>query len=217
MNSCIPGDRGASAHRSKLWENGASVTGIDDLLTEREARYLIDAADRSGSCKRSKVMSTDNKRTVDSSARTSTTCFLDKGGDEVIRCIEEKLAAVAQRPVSHLEPLQVTRYTQGQQYKPHFDFFTNGHKPGDRQRTATLFTYIQGIDEGCGGATVFSELKTDGKPLRVHPVTGNAVLWDNLLPDGSGNRNTRHGGEPVTCDHVEKIGLNAWFGDRAWS
>lgn len=216
MKSCIAGDRGVAAKASSLWNSGASVTGIDDLLTEQEAKYLIGAADRSGTCKRSKVVSKDNKN-VDSDARTSTTCFLDKGGDEVIKCIEEKIAAVAKRPVSHLEPLQLTRYTEGQQYKPHFDFFTKGHKKGDRQRTATLFTYVQGIDEGCGGATVFSELKTDNKPLRVHPKTGNAVLWDNLKADGSGNAMTRHGGEPVTCSHVEKIGLNAWFGDRAWT
>lgn len=216
MKSCIADDRDASAHRSTLWDAGASVSRIDDLLTEREARYLIDAADRSGTCKRSQVVGKD-KGNVDSSARTSTTCFLDKGADEVIRCIEDKISAVAKQPVSHLEPLQVTRYTEGQQYKPHFDYFTNGYKKGDRQRTTTLFAYIQGVDEGCGGATVFSELKSDGEPLRVTPVTGSAVVWDNLNTDGSGNRNTRHGGEPVTCSHVEKIGLNAWFGDRAWS
>ena len=214
MKSCIAGDRGVAAQASSLWSSGASVTGIDDLLTEQEAKYLIGAADRSGTCKRSKVVGKDSKN-VDNGARTSTSCFLQKGVDEVIKCIEEKIATVAKRPVSHLEPLQLTRYTEGQQYKPHYDFFTTGKK-GDRQRTATLFTYVQGIDEGCGGATVFSELKTDGKPLRVHPKTGNAVLWDNLNADGSGNANTRHGGEPVTCNHVEKIGLNAWFGDRAW-
>lgn len=214
MKSCIPNDRSVSVNRSNLWDKGATVTGIEDLLTESEAQYLIDAADRSGTCKRSKVISKDNKN-VDSDSRTSTTCFLEKGGDDVIRCIEEKISAVAKRPVTHLEPLQVTRYAQGQQYKPHFDYFTKGHKKGDRQRTSTLFAYIKGIDEGCGGATVFSELKKDGKPLRVHPVTGNAVLWDNLNEDGSGNTNTRHGGEPVTCN-AEKIGLNAWFGDRSW-
>lgn len=214
MKSCIPNDREVAARKQDLWTSGASITGIDDLLTDAESQYLIGAAERSGTCKRSKVVSKDNKN-VDSNARTSTSCFIKKGGDDVIKCIEQKLADVAGKPVSHLEPLQLTRYKKTQQYKPHFDYFTKGHKPGDRQRTATVFTYLKGVDEGCGGATVFSECKTNGTPLRVQPKSGNAVLWENLNNDGSGNTMTRHGGEPVTCD-VEKIGLNAWFGDRSW-
>ena len=154
---------------------------------------------------------------VDSNMRSSTSCFLKKGGDEVIRCIEKKISRAAGRPMSHLEPLQVTKYTEGQQYRPHVDYFTTGHKEGDRQRTTTLFAYIQGVGEECGGATVFSELKDKkGNPLRVYPRSGSAVLWENLNEDGSGNTNTRHSGEPVTCKGVEKIGLNAWFGDRTW-
>jgi prolyl 4-hydroxylase len=215
MHSCIAGDRAVRAKKNLLWDVDARVTGIDDLLTRQEAQYLIDAADKSGTCQRSKVVG--GNANITSSVRTSTTCFLEKGGDEVLRCIEDKIAHVAGRPVDHLEPLQLTRYTTGQQYKPHFDFFTAGHNPGDRQRTTTVFAYLQGIETDCGGATVFSELKAGTVPLRVKPVTGTAVMWENLNADGTGNTMTRHGGEPVTCDGVEKIGLNAWFGDRAWT
>ena len=210
MKSCVPGDsQKTSAIKSNLWDAGASVTGINDFLTEKEADHLIKLS--SENCSASKVIG-NNKTNVSSSSRTSTSCFINKGADEVVQCIEKKIADLAGRHVTHLEPLQVTRYKKGQQYKAHFDYFA---KPENGQRTTTVFTYLKGLDEHCGGATAFSELKTNGEPLRVRPIAGNAVLWENLHSNGKGNKLTMHGGEPVLCD-AEKIGLNAWFQDQKW-
>jgi prolyl 4-hydroxylase len=36
-----------------------------------------------------------------------------------------------------------------------------------------------------------------------------ALLWNNLLPDGSPNKETMHAGEPVTSGH--KIIITKWF------
>tara|TARA_B100000683_G_scaffold237412_1_gene242597 strand:+ start:6469 stop:7281 length:813 start_codon:yes stop_codon:yes gene_type:complete len=215
VRSCVPGEApGRPVQSSQLWSKGANVHHAQDLLTPGEARYLIEAADVSGSCKRSKVLKPGGSR--ESDVRTSTSCFLKKAGDPVIECIERKVATYAGKDVANLEPLQVTKYAKGQQYKPHYDWFQH-RKKGDAQRTATVFAYLQecGGTE-CGGATVFSELKQDGKPLRVYPKVGAAVYFDNLTPDGRGNKLTRHGGEPVLCDRRQKIGLNCWFRDKPW-
>lgn len=218
LESCVPGDAEVlDFERAPLWRDGATVDALTSVLTRAEAQYLISAADRVGSCQRSKVSAKGGSAV--SETRTSTTCFLPKGADPVISCIERKLARVAGRPQTHLEPLQLTKYTRGQQYRPHFDWFADPDKePGKSQRTTTLFAYLQGCDPRCGGATVFSELKPNGgpEPLRVRPVTGNAVLFENLHADGRGNEKTRHGGEPVLCADAEKVGLNAWFRSRAW-
>jgi prolyl 4-hydroxylase len=55
-----------------------------------------------------------------------------------------------------------------------------------------------------GGATRF--VKHD---LAVSPKAGMALLWNNLLPDGSPNHETMHCGEPVTSGY--KVIITKWF------
>ena len=64
----------------------------------------------------------------------------------------------------------------------------------------------------CGGATVFHRLRRNGRPLRIFPRLGNALMWSNFDADGNLDQRTRHAGEPVLCDN-QKIGVNAWFLD----
>lgn len=217
MGSCIAGESSSYITRSQLEQARADVQHVQNVLTPGERQYLVKAADRSNTCKRSKVLR--NGKSILSENRTSTSCYLKKGEDQVIRCIESKLASVANRPVKSLEALQVTKYSSNQQYKPHFDWFKGDHS-GAKQRKTTLFVYLnepQKLDKtngSCGGATVFSRLKGEhGEPLRVLPREGEAVLFENLLADGSGNRYSEHGGEPVLDNCSQKIGLNAWFRD----
>ena len=133
--------------------------------------------------------------------------------DAVVDCIGKRLATIAGLPASNLEPLQLTDYKHKQRYKAHFDDRGLGPK-----RLKTIFAYLNGDDDlasgMCGGATAFYRLKgKDGRPLRVYPRKGSAVMWSNFTK-GRHNDRTLHAGEPVTCEGCRKTGMNAWFLDQ---
>lgn len=215
MKSCIPGDKKEVIPTyNQSNDKNAVVTEVSKLLLDEEADYLIKKAKEKG-LQRSQV--SGEKTDEYSKVRTSSTSFLDKSQDDVVSCIEKRIATVAQQPVSNLEPLQVTAYSKSQKYDPHHDYFPPSQLGVHGQRTMTVFSYLNTVDSGCGGATSFPELKNkNGEPLKVFPKKGNAVMWSNIKTSGEPNEATLHGGEAVTCAATQKYGLNAWFRDNQW-
>lgn len=215
MKSCIPGDKKEVIPTyNQSNDKNAVVTEVSKLLLDEEADYLIKKAKEKG-LQRSSVRG--EKKDEYSKVRTSSTSFLDKSQDDVVSCIEKRIATVAQQPVSNLEPLQVTAYSKSQKYDPHHDYFPPNQVGVHGQRTVTVFSYLNTVDSGCGGATSFPQLKNKkGEPLKVFPKKGNAVMWSNRKPTGEPNEATLHGGEAVTCAATQKYGLNAWFRDNEW-
>ena len=116
--------------------------------------------------------------------RTSRTATLP-AKDAVVGCIRERLATIAGMPEMNLEPLQVTEYAHQDCYKPHYDALGFKNAP-DRRKT--MFAYLKDdglLDGKCGGATAFCSLRgKDGRPLRVYPRKGRALVWENFTPKG---------------------------------
>ncbi len=198
--------------------NNAFVSKITQFILPDEAKYLMDKAHSLGLHKSTVVG--DNGEMENSPGRTSSTAFLPKNEDDIITCIENRISAIANESRDKLEPLQVTLYKKKEKYDSHHDWF-HDIKPGDGQRTKTVFTYLKGLEndggEICGGATAFPKLKNENNEvLRVYPVSGDAVMWSNVTFDGNGNDYTLHGGEEVLCEGATKFGLNAWFRDTKW-
>ena len=48
----------------------------------------------------------------------------------------------------------------------------------------------------------------DKMGVTFKPISGNAVFWENLRPDGRGYEETYHAGLPVLSG--SKVGLNIW-------
>lgn len=217
MESCLPGDRRrVTPVLRQLHSQDVVVTHIQGLLLREERQHLLEAS--AHSFRPSTVVTQSGEEAV-VSGRTSHSAFLAKGSDPVIDCLGERLATMAQQPIAHLEPLQLTKYRKTQEYRPHHDYL--GVAEGDSERTTTVFAYLQsdGCTERdrCGGATVFPELTTDdGEALRVYPSAGDAVMWSNRTAGGGLNSSTLHGGERIECEGSQKVGLNAWFRDRPW-
>ena len=210
MQSCIPGGGEVRPVLRQLTSQAPIITQIEGLLTPAECDALVQRAEKAGFLPSRTGGFRGEGRT--SAHRTSRTSYLPED-DPVVACVGRRLATVAAMPWGGLEPLQATRYTIGQQYQSHHDAPTGSR--GRQRRLKTIFAYLQadgGLPAGnCGGATRFDGLRQqDGKPLRVYPAVGRAVMWNNY-DDGRRDPRTHHGGEMVTCPGVEKIGLNAWF------
>ncbi len=94
------------------------------------------------------------------------------------------------------ETIQGQRYLQGQQFRPHFDWFTphsaiwEQEHPRGGQRAFTAMAYLNHVEEG--GATAFPRLG-----VSVAPRPGTLLIWNNADEDGVPNPWTIHAGNPV--------------------
>ena len=114
-----------------------------------------------------------------------------------------RIAHVAGLPASHAEPLGLLRYGPGQEYRPHYDYYSDDHHQA--QRVATVFVYLNDVAEG--GGTDFPRLG-----VRVDPEPGKAVKFLNCDSEGKPNPDTLHAGLPVA--RGEKWLATLWFWDR---
>lgn len=132
--------------------------------------------------------------------------------DFITQLVRTRCAVAAGLPVCNLEPPEVLNYAPGECYRLHVDFFHASvphfadlvRERG--QRTRTLLIYLN--DDYEGGATEFPklDLKFRGRP-------GEALLFENVLPDGEGDMRTAHAGTPVVSGH--KWLFSQWMRDRA--
>jgi prolyl 4-hydroxylase len=188
---------------------------IEDFLTAIDLEYL-DSQIEGGQFRRSYVDQTqreDAKSLYDAGHRSSTFISFTKQQDSRIAAIEQKAARLLGCYSSEfVEPLQLVRYLPGQFFGPHHDmadlqadgrvvmppksFFV-------KRRIVTVFCYLNEVDQG--GATWFPYCDR----LRVQPVRGRAVLFSNVMADGSPDARTVHAGEAV--EEGVKYGLNIWL------
>ncbi len=107
--------------------------------------------------------------------------------DLVVRAINHRIAAVSATQTDQGESLTVLHYAVGQQYRPHVDTIAGAQN----QRIKTVLLYL---NEGYGGGeTLFLH-----KKLKVAARAGDAVIFDNVLPNGQTDPTTQHAGLPVT-------------------
>jgi len=144
----------------------------------------------------------------DNAFRTSQTAHLCHLRSPVAQATEAKICKTMGIRAEYSEGTQAQRYDLGQQFKPHWDYFQPDSDVYRRlagvrgNRTWTFMVYLN--EDMDGGATRFTAID-----FTVQPKTGTAVLWNNLLPDGSVNEATMHSGAPVTRGH--KVIITKWF------
>ena len=150
----------------------------------------------------------------DYSFRTSETCDLESaGGDSFIKYVDEKIALALGIRLPYSEPIQAQRYAIGQEFKAHHDYFPPNTEMYEKfagklgQRTWTFMIYLNSTPRG--GGTHFLHLGHT-----FYPKQGTAVIWNNLLPDGTPNRNTLHHGMPVEAG--KKVIITKWFREKGY-
>jgi prolyl 4-hydroxylase len=128
--------------------------------------------------------------------------------DIVIQAVRARIARAAEVELATLEPPEVLHYSIGEQYRLHIDF----HHPSiphfaeqlrERgQRIKTFLVYLN--DDFEGGHTEFPKLG-----VKFRGALGEALMFDNVGPDGEGDMRTQHAGLPPT--HGEKWLFSQWI------
>ncbi|MEK3726188.1 2OG-Fe(II) oxygenase [Paenibacillus sp. FSL H8-0034] len=120
--------------------------------------------------------------------RTSSGVFCEE--NETITRIEKRLSQIMNVPVEHSDGLQVLLYTPGQEYRPHYDFFTETSRASANNRISTLVMYLNDVEEG--GETAFPMLN-----FSIVPNKGMAVYFEYFYNNHKLNDFTWHAGTPV--------------------
>jgi len=135
------------------------------------------------------------------------------GSDPVIAALEAKFASLSGIDPGHGEPVQGQRYQEGQEFKPHTDYFEPRGADFERycsvtgQRTWTFMIYLNDVE--AGGATRFREIDKI-----IQPERGKLLAWNNRLADGTPNPATIHQGMKVRKG--VKYVITRWYRERPW-
>ena len=186
------------------------VVVFGNLLADDECEALVAAAGRR--LARSLTVETQTGGETLNVDRTSDGMFFERGENETVACIEQRIAMLLRWPLEFGEGLQVLRYAPGAQYRPHYDYFDPA-EPGTPtilrrggQRVGTLVMYLR--EPVKGGATVFPDIG-----LEVAPKRGTGVFFSYDRPDPA--TRTLHGGAPVI--EGEKWVATKWLREREFS
>ena len=128
--------------------------------------------------------------------------------DLVLAILQERAAHLIRVPVQFHEPPNVISYEPGQEFSLHTDFLdprTPEYRPEierSGQRTATIVTYLNEDFEG-------AETWFPDAGVKFRGNTGDAIVFSNVLPDGSPDFNTKHAGLPPASGR--KWVLSQWI------
>jgi prolyl 4-hydroxylase len=183
------------------------VVVFGDLLSAQECEQLIELA--KPRLARSLTVATKTGGEEINADRTSNGMFFQRGENDLVQRIEQRIARLVEWPEENGEGLQILHYGPGAEYKPHYDYF-DPVEPGTPsilkrggQRVGTLVMYLG--EPAKGGGTVFPDVN-----LEVAPKRGNGVFFSYDRPHPS--TKSLHGGAPVLAG--EKWIATKWLRER---
>jgi prolyl 4-hydroxylase len=183
------------------------VVVFGGLLSDEECAQLIELA--KPRLARSLTVATKTGGEEVNADRTSNGMFFQRGENELVRRIEQRIAKLVNWPEENGEGLQILQYGPGAEYKPHYDYFDPA-EPGTPtilrrggQRVGTIVMYL--AEPQKGGGTIFPDVH-----MEVAPKRGNAVFFSYERAHPS--THTLHGGAPVLAG--EKWIATKWLRER---
>lgn len=190
----------------RLPVEGVEIYAVTDFLSARDCQRLMAVIDEVAQPSPTYNNNTDG-------GRTSYTGDVDPR-DPFIRMLQRRIDDLMGMEPALGETLQGQRYTEGQEFKHHYDYFVASHEYWDDerkrggQRSWTAMGYLNPVE--AGGATDFPRID-----LSIPPQAGVLLMWNNMLPDGRPNPRTIHAGAPVV--RGVKYVLTKWYRSRPWS
>ncbi len=187
-----------------------AITTVKGFLAPDVCDWIMDRA--SEHMTRAKVVGAGAHGTVQDQTRTNSLAELGLVyTDLVVLLIRDRLSAACGLPVNAMEVPQVLHYAVGQEFRLHEDYllpdgaYKSRELVSHGQRAKTLLIYLNDGFEG--GETDFPLLG-----LRFKGGKGDALMFTNVLADGSPDRRMRHAGLPPTAG--EKWLFSQWVRDR---
>lgn len=173
---------------------------LEDVLTTRQCDELIKMS--FSKVEQSKVYNEKGEADL-WDFRTSSSTHFDRSQSEFIKQIDDRLCELINYNPADTEVMQIIRYQNGQEYKPHKDYFKdNVLKDGKKNRFATLIVYLTDVEEG--GTTSFPKVGATFCPKK-----GSALYFEYSNSKGDLDDRTLHSGDPVI--NGEKWILSKWF------
>jgi len=178
------------------WEPRVFV--FHNIMTQEECKEVIRIGEKDLS---ESLVVAASGGSAKNDARTSNGVFLGSKymkENPLLRNLERRAADWTHMPLDNGEVFYLLRYEEGQQYKPHHDWFSDdetgrAHIGASGNRVATVLFYLRTPE--AGGETIFPNAV--GGPIQVEAKAGDAVLFWDALPDGSNDPKSLHGGNPV--------------------
>lgn len=186
------------------------VMQIDQLLSADECRLLV--ANAQPNLRRSQTVDPETGKPVAMQIRTSSDASVDPVVEDLaLRLVQLRMARSARVELTQAEHLTVLRYEPGEEYRPHRDYRPPSSIERDRpeagNRARTICVYLNDVESG--GETEFPMAG-----VRIAPVAGRAVVFDNLFADGQPDPESLHAGLPIT--HGEKWLATLWLRERRY-
>ncbi|WP_336969058.1 2OG-Fe(II) oxygenase [Sphingobium aromaticiconvertens] len=225
MSDPIIDDGGvASAHRARIGQTVRSRLDRNPLVSRIEAQdfeiygrhdFLSaqECADLRSQIDAQAQPSTLFAGSANPDYRTSHSCHLNHH-DPLVLGVSDRIAALTGIDPATGETLQGQRYTAGQEYKVHCDYFpvTADYWPRMRatggQRCWTAMIYLSPVE--AGGETHFPHCE-----FMVPPREGMILIWNNLDNNGAPNPQSVHAARPV--EQGSKYVVTKWYRERAWT
>lgn len=186
---------------------GAMVHAVSQFCSRPERKALMRMID---TCARPSTLFDED---YSSGFRTSYSGDLTPS-DPFVQKIEQRICDLLGLHKAYGETMQGQRYTPGQQFKPHMDYFHEGQAYWEQvqreggQRTWTAMIFLNEVEEG--GATSFDSLG-----IKIPPQAGVLLTWNNMKDNGEPNPLTIHAGTEVT--RGQKYVITKWFRERPWT
>ena len=118
-----------------------------------------------------------------------------------IHALNRRIATASRTTVEQGEPLQVLRYSPGQEYRSHSDALPSA----DNQRIITVLVYLN--DDFEGGETSFP-----APGLNLRGEVGDALIFANVDDRGRPDPHATHAGRPVV--NGQKWLASRWIRER---
>lgn len=158
--------------------------------------------------------------------RRSSSAFIPHT-DKVAKCLLKRTRSLlGNAQHEHIESPQLIKYTGGEHFRPHLDTIDPDkaekfHPDYTKRPWNRLLTALVYLGDNCtGGETYFPKVigvgsdadgdkfsrATNRSGLLVKPKKGNALIWKNLLINGSVDDRLVHAGLAIKSG--EKLGMN---------